>query len=64
MDIEEWEFEWLQSVSSNILNKFKQITIELHFNPINTGKYSIDEKLILLNKLSKTYWLVHAHTNN
>jgi len=64
MDIEEWEFEWLQSVSPDILNKFKQITIELHFDPLSTGKYSIDEKLILLNKLSNTHWLVHAHPNN
>ena len=38
--------------------------MELHFDPISTGKYSIDQKLILLNKLSETHWLVHAHPNN
>jgi len=59
MDIEGAEFPWLLSLTSEQLNKFKQITIELH--DINSGSELVLE---CLKKLSKSHYLIHAHGNN
>jgi len=64
MDIEEFEFEWLNIYSSNELKKFKQITMEVHFNYLSTNTFNIDQKLQILGKLAETHWLVHVHPNN
>jgi len=64
MDIEEFEFDWLNIYSSNELKKFKQITMEVHFNHLSTNTFNIDQKLQILGKLAETHWLIHVHPNN
>jgi hypothetical protein len=64
MDIEGYEFYWLNSLSLSDLKKFKQITIEFHF--INNYNLNIDYRLIhnCLYKLFQTHYIIHAHGNN
>lgn len=57
MDIEGAEWEWLEKIPLETLDKLKQICIEFHY--INNGG-----KVKLLEKLSKTHYLVHIHGNN
>jgi hypothetical protein len=64
MDIEEFEFDWLNIYSSDELKKFKQITMEVHFDNLSTNSYNINQKLQILGKLADTHWLVHVHPNN
>ena len=44
--------------------KFKQITMEVHFNHLSTNTFNIDQKLQILGKLAETHWLIHVHPNN
>ena len=64
MDIEGHEFPWLNSLSLDELNKFKQITIEFH--GINDNSYGFNQslKINVIQKLFKTHYIVHAHGNN
>ena len=64
MDIEGHEFPWLNSLSLDDLNKFKQITIEFH--GINDDSFGFEQSLKIncLKKLFKTHYIVHAHGNN
>jgi hypothetical protein len=64
MDIEEFEFEWLNTYSLDDLKKFKQITMEVHFDSLSNRGYNINQKLKILDKLAQTHWLVHVHPNN
>jgi len=70
MDIETYEYRWLQVLSLEQLNKIKQLVIEFHFPFTEPGfthldaPLPIDQKLDVLNKLSKTHTLVHLHPNN
>lgn len=72
MDIETWEYDWLNIIDEKILNKFKQIVIEFHFpftyseDIFKKFSYPMDvtSKLECLQKLSKTHYLVHLHGNN
>jgi lipopolysaccharide biosynthesis glycosyltransferase len=57
MDIEGSEFNWLDSMSTEDLNKFNQIIMEIHW-PFDTYRAS------MLNKLNTTHYLVHIHGNN
>jgi hypothetical protein len=61
MDIEGVEFDWIKSISDNQLNNIKQILIEIHFNPFT--KFN-EDKWNIIEKLSKTHYLVHIHGNN
>ena len=73
MDIEGCEWEWIKCMDENKLKTISQIVIEVHgitnvswhnnftFNFFNT---TIEEKIICLEKLSKTHYLIHAHGNN
>ncbi len=54
MDIENWENVFFESLSDEDLLKFKQIVIEFH-SP---------RQLIIPQRLNKTHWLVHFHSNN
>jgi hypothetical protein len=70
MDIETYEFRWLNTLSTDQLNKFKQIVIEFHF-PFTIGNFThldidipILEKMNVFKKLSETHTLVHFHSNN
>lgn len=67
MDIEGYEFRWLNSLTTDHLKKIKQLVIEIHY-PFNVSKYdaplTIHEKLSVLNKLAETHALIHLHGNN
>lgn len=58
MDIEGGEYDWLESLSPEQMSNIKQLVIEFH-------KILDDPKrLRMIEKLSKTHWLVHYHANN
>ena len=57
MDIEGSEFNWIDSMTTQQLNSFSQIVIEVHW-PFDT--YRCD----MLKKLNETHYLVHIHGNN
>jgi hypothetical protein len=70
MDIETYEFRWLDCLSTEQLNKIKQIVIEFHF-PFTEKFFEnldaplpIQTKTGVLKKLEKTHTLVHLHGNN
>lgn len=72
MDIESYEFRWLQTMSSEQLNKFKQIVIEFHY-PFDLypsyikhfdTQLPVVEKMAVFKKLAETHVLVHFHGNN
>jgi len=64
MDIEGCEYDWLLSLNSENLNKFKQIVIEFH--GINDDSYGTkhDKKIECFKLLSNTHYIIHAHGNN
>lgn len=64
MDIEGDEFLWLNSLSSDDLNKFKQLVIEFHGINDDSFKYSYETKVNVFKKLSETHYLIHIHGNN
>lgn len=61
MDIEGWEWEFLNSVDENVLGKFSQIVLELHGL---TDASNSDVMARALEKLNKNHQLVHIHANN
>jgi FkbM family methyltransferase len=64
MDIEGSEYEWINYITQQQLQKFKQIVIEFHgINDDSWGTNYID-KIYCLNKLSNTHYLIHVHGNN
>jgi hypothetical protein len=64
MDIEGGEFPWLLSLTEDDLNSFKQIVIEVHGINDDSFGSNYNDKIICLNKLSQTHYLIHAHGNN
>ena len=72
MDIETFEYQWIQILHESHLNKFKQIVIEFHFpftyaeDIFNSLSYAmdVDDKIDCLKKLANTHYLVHLHGNN
>jgi hypothetical protein len=70
MDIETFEYRWLDTLSSEQLKKFKQIVIEFHFPftlyPFNhlDIQTTVDYKINILKKISETHKLIHFHPNN
>ena len=76
MDIELYEYQWLESITLENLNKFKQIVIEIHFpfsylheeSVFSQTSYpnsmSIEEKINIINKINNTHYLVHLHPNS
>jgi hypothetical protein len=63
MDIEGCEYKWILSLNTMQLNKFKQIVIEFHGITDDTHVHN-SVKMVCLEKLSKTHYLIHAHGNN
>lgn len=61
MDVEGAEWGFLESVKSETLSQFSQMTFELHdvINPSDTERV-----LSILRKINKTHQLVHLHANN
>jgi hypothetical protein len=70
MDIETFEFRWIQAMTPELLNNIKQIVIEFHF-PFTNQHFAhldaplpISEKMEVLQKLAEQFTLVHFHANN
>jgi hypothetical protein len=64
MDIEGGEYHWLWTITNEQLTHFKQIVIEFHgVNDDSWGTIN-PAKVICLEKLNKTHYLIHAHGNN
>ncbi len=57
MDIEGSEFNWIDSMTTEDLNKFSQIIMEVHW-PFDKYRYN------MLKKLTNTHYIVHVHGNN
>jgi len=70
MDIETYEYRWLQTLSLEQFGKIKQLIIEFHFPFTEPGFTHLDtplpinQKLDILKKLSETHVLIHLHPNN
>lgn len=70
MDIETFEFRWIQSMPPELLNNIKQIVIEFHF-PFTKRYFEhldaplpIHEKMEVLEKMAEQFTLIHLHANN
>ena len=57
MDIEGSEFNWIDIINTDYLNRFSQIVIEFHW-PYDKYRYC------MVTKLLKTHLIVHMHGNN
>ncbi len=57
MDIEGWEFDWLNSLTEKELSRIKQIVIEIH-------NLDSSKKIKSFLKLKESHNLVHVHSNN
>ena len=64
MDIEGFEYKWIQSLSNDQLKKFKQICIEFHGINDHTWGTEYNDKINCLLKLNETHYIMHAHGNN
>lgn len=64
MDIEGAEYDWLNSLDSTGLNKFKQIVIEFHGINDDSWGCSFQNKLKCFESLTTTHYIIHAHGNN
>ncbi len=70
MDIETYEYRWLQTLTKEQLQKFKQIIIEFHFPftpkifPNLDTPLPVEQKMDCLRRLADTHWLIHFHGNN
>ena len=64
MDIEGGEFEWLNTLSTEDLQAFKQIVIEVHGLLDDSFGSKYLDKWKALRNLTQTHQLVHAHGNN
>ena len=73
MDIEGYEYEYILSLSSEKLQKIKQIVFEIHAindngfygdnNEINLP-IPFQQKVDFFKKLAETHYLIHVHANN
>jgi hypothetical protein len=69
MDIETFEFRWIDILTKEDLNKFKQIVIEFHFPfddyslPHLDIPTSSEYKMNILKKITETHYLIHFHPN-
>jgi hypothetical protein len=69
MDIETYEFRWIDTLNTNDLKKFKQIIIEFHFPFDDYSLPNLDKptssefKMNILKKITETHYLVHFHPN-
>jgi hypothetical protein len=70
MDIETFEFRWIDALSTEELQKFKQMVIEFHFPFTDYAlptsfdiPTSSEYKMNILQKLAETHYLVHFHPN-
>lgn len=59
MDIEDSEWEFIETVPAGIVQQFSQIILEIHLLDQN-----LPYKIQLLNKLNLTHQVIHVHGNN
>ena len=64
MDVEGAEWEFLQTVSSEILSKFDQMVFEFHNLVQPKNFFEMAMTIELLKKINLTHTLVHLHANN
>ena len=64
MDVEGYEWEFLESVDEMLLGKFDQILLELHAIVLADTQENKRRKLMALEKLNRTHQLIHLHGNN
>ena len=67
MDIERAEYNWIDGMSIDLLQNFKQIVIEYHDVNTNSTRKPRPElhfKQHCFKKLVDTHYVVHAHGNN
>lgn len=64
MDIEGWEWDVLEYVSSSTLSKFRQIVVELHWTDRLLNDEAYKKMLIGLAKLNKHHRSVNVNANN
>ena len=64
MDIEGCEYEWIQSLNSQQLNKFKQLVIEFHGINDDSWNTLYQDKINCIKKINETHYLFHVHGNN
>lgn len=57
MDIEGSEFNWIDAMSRNELEKFSQIVLEVHW-PFDIYRFE------MLQKIAETHYCIHIHGNN
>ena len=64
MDVEGAEWDFLESVSSEILMQFDQIVFEFHNLTAPKTSVEIGRTINLIAKINSTHTLVHLHGNN
>lgn len=68
MDIEGYEWDWLNTLDETTLNNISQLAIEFHFfhNMDGSNEYMryLNDRLDTLRRLNKTHVLCHLHSNN
>ena len=64
MDIESYEYIWIETLNKEKLNKIKQMVIEFHGVFDDSWNNKLEDKLKCFNKLNETHYLIHAHGNN
>ena len=63
MDVEGYEWLSLLSTPNNILERFNQIVLEVHWLETDNNA-TIDQKLEFFHKMNSLFYLVHIHANN
>jgi hypothetical protein len=70
MDIETFEYRWIESLTQAHMSKIKQLVIEFHF-PFTPYPFThldinipVIRKLDVLKKIAQTHRLIHFHANN
>lgn len=58
MDIEEGEYPWMKSMTSDLFKNISQLVIEIHW------PYNRDDTKEFFDKLNENFYLVHFHGNN
>lgn len=64
MDVEGAEWDFLETVSSDTLNKFEQIVFEFHDLIEEKTVEEMERTINLIDKINATHTLVHLHGNN
>jgi hypothetical protein len=64
MDVEGGEWPWLLSMTTSMLNNFKQIVLEVHGLSGDGWYCPYNDKIRCLKNLNQTHYLIHAHGNN